>query len=231
MTQNAPDILRSFFKRWPVFYYFVAVIFGPLMFGGLSPQKFLKKYHRSGKTLNIGSGPKKLGPGITNVDIYPYQGVDIVADASSIPVPTDSVARIISDNVLEHIINPKLAVAEMHRILLPGGLAYVCIPYMYPFHASPNDFQRWTHAGMRELMKGFEILEMGVRAGPFSTITVMLCYLCATIFAFGSERLYWILVNIFMVTFFPIKLLDLIFNRWPFAKNMAAVLYCVVEKQ
>ena len=85
MTQNAPDILRSFFKRWPVFYYFVAVIFGPLMFGGLSPQKFLKKYHRSGKTLNIGSGPKKLGPGITNVDIYPYQGVDIVADALNLP--------------------------------------------------------------------------------------------------------------------------------------------------
>lgn len=201
------------------------------MFGGLSPQKFLKKYSKTGKILNIGSGPRKLGPDVTNMDIYPYKGVDIIADALSIPVPDESFSRIISDNVLEHIADPKLAVIEMHRVLSLGGYAYVCMPFMYPFHASPNDFQRWTQEGMRELMKDFEVLEMGVRAGPFSTITVMLCYLCATAFSLGSERLYWILVNIFMVVFFPIKLLDLIFNHWPRAINMAAVLYCVAKKK
>ncbi len=231
MSLSNPDILRSFFKRWPVFYYFVAIIFGPLMFGGLSPRKFLKKYHQAGKTLNIGSGPRKLGSDIVNVDIYPYKGVDIVADALTIPVPNGSFSRIISDNVLEHISNPKSAIAEIYRILSPGGYAYICTPFMYPFHVSPDDFQRWTQEGMCELMKDFEILEIDLRAGPFSTLTVILCYLCATIFSFGFKKLYWLLVNLFMLVFWPIKLFDIVFNHWPGAINMAAVLYCVVKKK
>lgn len=231
MSSSNKDILRSFFKRWPRFYYLIVIVFSPVMFGGLSPKKFLKKYYKIGKTLNIGSGPRKLGPNIINVDIYPYKGVDIIADALSIPIPDESVSRIISDNVLEHIADPKLAVAEIHRILSPGGYAYICTPFLYPFHNSPSDYQRWTKEGLRELMKDFEILEIGLRAGPFSTLDVTLCYLAATIFSFGYEKLYLILVNLFMLVFWPVKLLDIIFNYWPGAINMAAVLYCVAKKK
>lgn len=231
MTSENTDILRNFFKRWPKFYYFVGIVFGPMMFCGLNPQKFLSKYLKAGKTFNIGSGPRKLGPDITNVDIYPYKGVDVVADALSIPVPDGSVSRIVSDNVLEHITDPESAVAEMYRILAPGGYVYVCTPFLYPFHNSPSDFQRWTKEGMCKLMKDFEILEIGVRAGPFSALDVTLCYLGATIFSFGHEKLYWLLVNLFMLVLWPVKLLDIIFNHWPGAINMAAVLYCVARKK
>ena len=225
------DILRNYFKRWPLFYYFIGIVFGPLMFGGLSPKQFLRKYYVAGKILNIGSGPRILGPDIINVDMYPYRGVDIVADVSTIPVADGSIARIISDNVLEHIADPRSAVSEMYRILLRGGYAYICTPYMYPFHTSPNDFQRWTREGLRELMKDFEVIEIGLRAGPFSALTVTLCYLCATIFSFGIKKLYYFLVNLFMLVFWPIKLIDVIFNHWPNAINMASVIYCVAKKK
>jgi len=231
MPSSDTDILRSFFKRWPNFYYFVGVVFGPMMFCGLSPKKFLRKYQKEGKTLNIGSGPRKLGPDIVNMDIHSYKGVDIVADALSIPLPDGSVSRIVSDNVLEHVADPKLAVAEINRILSVGGYAYICTPFMYQFHASPNDFQRWTREGLCELMKDFEIVEIGLRAGPFSTLDVTLCYLAATILSFGSKKLYWLLVNLFMLIFWPIKLFDIVFNHWPGAINMAAVLYCVAKKK
>lgn len=225
------DVLRDFFKRWPKFYYFVAVVLGPLMFCGLSAEKFIKKYRRPGRILNIGSGPKRLGEGIINVDIHPYPGVNVIADASLLPQEDDSVACVISDNVLEHIADPNMAVREMRRVLEPGGIAYISMPFIYPFHNSPGDFQRWTHRGIRELMKEFEIVELGVRAGPFSALTVTLCYLFATIFSFGSEKLYWILLNIFMAVLFPIKLPDVIFNHWPGAINMAAAIYCVARKK
>jgi SAM-dependent methyltransferase len=231
MSSTNSDILRSFFKRYPKFYYFVGIVFGPMMFCGLSPKKFLTKYCQSGETLNIGSGPRIFGPNVVNVDIHPYGGVDIVADAVSIPVADGSFSGIISDNVFEHLADPGLAVAEMYRILSMGGYAYVCTPFLYPFHSSPNDFQRWTNEGMRELMKDFEIIEIGLRAGPFSTLTVTLCYLFATILSFGSHRLYWLLVNLFMLIFWPIKLFDIVFNYWPGAINMAAVIYCVVKKK
>jgi len=232
LYKSNSDIVRSYFKRWPAFYYFMVVVFSPVMYGGLSAKKFLKKYPRPGKTFNIGSGPRRLSSDITNIDIYPFKNVDITADASTIPVADNSISRIISDNVLEHISDPRSAVKEMHRILLKDGVVYISTPFVYPFHASPNDYQRWTKQGLLELLKDFEVLEIGVRGGgPFSTLTVTLCYLGATIFSFGSEKLYWILVNLFIFVFFPIKLLDLIFSHLPRAVNMAAVLYCVAKKK
>lgn len=231
MSSIKTDILRSFFKRWPKFYYFVAVVFGPMMFCGLSAKKFLRKYPRPGKTVDIGSGPRRLGSEILNIDTYAFSGVDVVADATALPLGDSSVSRAVSDNVLEHLPNPQSAIKEMYRILEIGGFAYVCIPFMYPFHPSPSDYQRFTHKGIVKLMEGFDVVEIGVRAGPFSALTVTLCYLCATVFSFGSEKIYFTLVNIFMVIFIPVKLLDTIFNHWPRAINMAAVVYCVAKKR
>ena len=229
-TQDEFDV-RNFFKRWPKFYFFVATVFGPLMFSGLSGKKFLEKYPRLGKTLNLGSGARVVGKGIINVDIHAYPGVEIVADACVVPLPNGSVARIISDNVLEHVKEPVKAVAEMHRLLEIGGLVYVATPFCYPYHSSPSDFTRWTSQGLIQLFNNFEVVEIGVRAGPFSSLTVNLNHLFATIFSFGSTKLYSLLLNLVMFVTFPIKLPDIIFNRWPKADIMAAQLYCVMRKK
>lgn len=224
--------IRSFFKRWPWLYYSIATIFGPMMFCGLSSERFLKRYPMDGKTLNLGSGPRIMSdPKVINVDIYPYKGVAIVADATTVPLESGSVARIISDNVLEHVTDPQAAVSEMKRLLQGGGVVYVATPFLYPFHSSPNDYQRWTKQGLERLFHGFDIVEIGVRAGPFSAFTVYLNHLFAIIFSFGSRRLESLLVNLVMFVTFPIKLLDLIFNYWPRAAEMAAVLYCVARKK
>jgi SAM-dependent methyltransferase len=223
--------IREFFKRWPKFYFFVAIVFGPMMFCGLSAKKFLAKYPRGGRTLNIGSGPRIIGSEVENVDIHPYPGVSIIADATHLPLESNSISRIISDNVLEHVKNPQAAVAEMHRLLEAGGLAYIATPFLYPFHSSPSDYQRWSAEGLRELFAEFEVVELGVRAGPFSALTAYLCHMVGFIFSFGSAGLNSLLTNLSMFVLFPIKLLDLVFNYWPGAHTVAAVLYCVVRKK
>ena len=69
------------------------------------------------------------------------------------------------------------------------------LPFLYPFHDSPNDFHRWIDEGAKRILKQFEIIHLGVRAGPFSALTVYACYFFATLFSFGSLRLYELLVN------------------------------------
>lgn len=223
--------LRNFFKRWPKIYYFIATTFGPLMFCKLSAMRFLDKYPMQGKTLNLGSGPRIIRADVLNVDIFPYAGVAIVADALNVPLADGSVARIISDNVLEHVSDPQSAVKEMQRLLQRGGYAYVAIPFLYPFHSSPSDYQRFTGEGLRVLFHEFEVIEIGVRAGPFSALTVYLNHLIAMVFSFGSPFLYSLILNMVMFVTFPIKLLDIVFNYWPNAETMSALLYCVVKKK
>jgi SAM-dependent methyltransferase len=231
MNNIAQADIRSYFKRWPWLYYFIMIVFGPILFTGLSPKKFLQKYGAEGKIINIGSGPRRIAQDVINIDIYKYEGVVIVADAAAIPLPEGSVARIISDNVLEHMRNPAAAVSEMYRLLEIGGIAYIATPFVYPFHSSPNDYQRWTREGYSELLRDFEIVEVGVLAGPFSALVAQLCHVCGIVLSFGSVRLDSLITNLAMFIFFPIKYLDLIFAHWPRAENVAAALYCVIRKK
>lgn len=202
-----------------------------MMYSGLSAKKFLERFPREGMTLNIGSGPRIINNEVTNVDIYPYAGVKIVAGGDAVPLPSESVSRIISDTVLEHVSDPVAVVKEMHRLLASDGLAYVTVPFLYPFHSSPSDYQRWTNVGTKELFRDFEIVEIGVRAGPFSALNAFTNHLFGVIFSFGSPRLESFLVNVIMLITFPIKLPDLIFNHWPNAEKVATLLYCVVRKK
>lgn len=230
---KSEDFIREYFKKFPKFYYFVADFFGPLFLVGLTPKNFLKKYNNGGKILNIGSGPRKIDfdGDILNMDIGQYDGVDIVGDIESIPVADNSFSAVVCDNVLEHVKNEKKAISEIERVLLKGGVAYICTPFIYPYHSSPSDFTRWTKEGLEAQFSNFEMVEIGVRAGAFSTLNVMLCYLFAMVFSFGNNRLYITLTNISIFLFFPVKFLDIIFNYWPNSINMAAQLYCVVRKK
>lgn len=223
--------IRNFFKKWPRFYYFIGAVFGPMYMGGLSSKKFLEKYESSGKKLNLGSGPRKLREDVINVDASKYDDVEIVADITNLPFENESAGVVVCDTVLEHVKDTTKALSEIKRILKPGGYAYITLPFLYPFHASPDDFERWTLRGLENSLKDFSIVESGIRSGPFSTATVYLCYIFAMLFSFGSQRLYWLLVNLFMFVFFPIKLLDFIGNRFPHAEDLSSIFYVVVTKK
>lgn len=229
-SNDRAENIRDAFKRWPRLYFFIATVFGPLMFCGLSGKDFLKKYGKNGMCLNLGSGPRDLGKEVINVDIHAYPCVSVIADITALPFEDGSVSRIVCDTVFEHISNPIQAVSEMRRVLSTGGLAYISIPFLYPFHSSPSDYQRWTYRGLLHLVRDFEVVEGGNRAGPFSALTVWLCYLFSSVFSLGHRDLYWVLVNISMFMFFPIKLLDIVGNHLPSSTNIAAVLYIVVRK-
>jgi SAM-dependent methyltransferase len=93
---------------------------------------------------------------------------NIFADVTRAPLKPTSVDCILCTEVLEHLKDPQACVDEIHRLLSTGGVALASVPFFYPVHADPYDFQRFTEDGLRHLFreyKSVEVHRMGGYAG------------------------------------------------------------------
>lgn len=72
---------------------------------------------------------------------------DIFADAHHLPIADNSVDAVACFEVMEHLSDPDRALSEIRRVLKPGGMAVLSMPFLYPIHDAPYDFQRWTGHG------------------------------------------------------------------------------------
>jgi SAM-dependent methyltransferase len=99
-------------------------------------------------------------------DIVGSPVTQFVADAHRVPLPSGSVDAVLVQAVLEHVLDPALVVAEIHRVLKDGGLVYAETPFLQQVHAGAHDFTRFTASGHRYLFRRFEELAAGPVAGP-----------------------------------------------------------------
>lgn len=165
------------------------------------------------------------------VDIEDGPGVDLVADAHDLnKVEDNSVDFVISISVLEHVTYPQKVVKEMHRILKPGGLVYISVPFIFPFHADPSDFYRFTYRGVDILCEDFERLDSGFNRGPASTMHHLLVHFFAILFSFNSKSLYSINVDLFKWLLFWVKYLDKILANYSMAHVIHAGAYFLGRK-
>lgn len=107
----------------------------------------------TGIKLFLGGAGAVAPKSFVNVDIVGFCGVDVVADIERLPFADHSIAAIECDAVLEHVRHPAKAVAECLRVLRPGGYMHVVVPFCHPFHAYPDDYQRWTIEGLKRTAK------------------------------------------------------------------------------
>lgn len=82
-------------------------------------------------------------------------GVDRVLNLHAIELESDSVGTILSLDTLEHVEYPHKAVAEIHRVLEPNGIAIVSSVMDFPIHDFPYDYWRFTPEAFRSLLKPF----------------------------------------------------------------------------
>ncbi len=89
-----------------------------------------------------------------------HKRADIFYDGQTIPLDDASVDSVLSTQTIEHVPNPERIVQEWARILRPDGALLFTVPFMWPEHEMPYDFQRYTTNGLRKLLEenGFEVL-------------------------------------------------------------------------
>jgi SAM-dependent methyltransferase len=223
--------LKSFFKRYPKIYYTIWHVFCPVLMLKNGPNKMFRLLSSNELVLDVGSGPERLGDRFINLDVFPFPEVDIVADAEFLPFKDDSVEAIVSESMIEHVPHPLIVAKEMSRVLKKGGILYVSAPFITPYHASPDDFNRWTTSGLAALFPDIEIIEKGVRSGPWSALLMFLAYWFGVVFSFGSRKAAPFLAHMFMLNLGPFKFLDFIFSSFPGAEAVAAQLYIMGRKK
>lgn len=127
--------------------------------------------------MDIGSGDKyyeDLFPNKVNLDIDPERKPDVVGDARNLPFQDNEFDNILCLEVLEHINQPQKAIAEMQRVLKPGGKIILTTRFIFPLHDVPGDYFRYTKYGLQELFKDWEILELKTESASFETIAILL---------------------------------------------------------
>lgn len=113
------------------------------------------------------------------LDVEPRYRPDIVATIYEIPVADNSIGAIICKSVLEHLDDPGRAVAEMRRVLEPGGKILLYVPFIYPYHARPGvykDYFRFSEDALRHLFRDFRNVEIQKVGGYFRALMFFLPY-------------------------------------------------------
>lgn len=100
--------------------------------------------------------PESQSYQITNYDI----NAPLTIDMTAMNFKTESVTALFSAYALEHVLDYKKAIAEMKRVLRPGGRILLVVPFLYYFHGAPDDYIRFTKSYLRELFSDMNILDI-----------------------------------------------------------------------
>jgi SAM-dependent methyltransferase len=124
----------------------------------------------SGRLMDFGCGSKPYRD-LFRVD--EYVGVDIQVsghasvdkhadvfyDGKTLPFSDRCFDSMLASEVLEHVFNLDAILAEMYRVLKPGGVLLITIPFAWDQHEVPYDFARYTEWGIKCLLErhGFAV--------------------------------------------------------------------------
>lgn len=86
-------------------------------------------------------------------NISPEAQPDYLCDAASIPVPDGTYDAAILAEVLEHVAHPEPVLKEAGRVLRPGGVLLMTVPFHCDIHADPHDYARYTDTWMDGRLK------------------------------------------------------------------------------
>lgn len=191
--------------------------------------------NKSNSILDVGSGLSK-GPGswlwkdqpikfVTRVDIVEGPNVDLVADATDLPLPNNEFDAVVLQSVVEHVQDTEALISECVRVLKPGGLIYIEMPFLQGMHGDPNDFWRMTAEGLSKIVDqyGADQVRSGVSAGVFGTLVWIICDLISNL---TNQKTVNLLIRfIFRWMFAPLRYLDFLLLKTQAIKRLAAENY------
>jgi SAM-dependent methyltransferase len=147
------------------------------------------------RLLDVGCGMKPYAPFFDGA-VAEYVGVDVANPAAElegtveeIPVPDGSFDIVLCTQTLEHAEDPGRAVRELRRVVADGGRVLASTHGVQVYHPNPDDYWRWTHAGLERLFRE-NAFWSSVTVTPGSGTTACIGMLVSTYIALLAKRLH-----------------------------------------
>jgi len=127
--------------------------------------------HLRGALLDIGCGGK---PYQALFKVQTYTGLEIDSpqararkvadrfyDGGEFPFESRSFDSAFCSQVLEHVFDPDRFIAEIVRVLKPGGTLLLTVPFVWDEHEQPWDYARYSSFGLKALLErhGLRLVE------------------------------------------------------------------------
>lgn len=129
-------------------------------------KKSAQQYDKAGAILldiapqdHEGAAPYFKKSTIETLDIDENSGATYIADLcrkNDRIIPSNSFDFVVCTEVLEHTLQPFDAANEIFRILKPGGLAFISVPFNFRIHGPLPDCWRITEHGLRAIFNKYE---------------------------------------------------------------------------
>lgn len=160
--------------------------------------------------LNVGAGDRRVHPTLVAIDLVRSPAVDCVADAHRLPFRDRAFALVLSQEVLEHVPDPFLAMREMGRVLDVKGRLLLQTPFVLGYHPDPEDYWRFTAAGVRRLyaQAGLRCEEIVVSYGAGTGLHRIVVEFGAGLIGRIFPAAYRTAKGMLAICFYPLKWLD-----------------------
>ncbi|MEO6785382.1 MAG: glycosyltransferase [Chthoniobacteraceae bacterium] len=159
-------------QRWPV------KDWHPVFFGETGETRVFPDTHLSnpvpdaafalvknsaGPVLNISAGGSQTWlPNLIELETAIFRNTDIVGDGHALPFADGIFDAVLAINAFEHYRDPHKAVAEILRVLKPGGTVFIHTAFLQPLHEPPWHFFNCTKFGLLEWFAPFAAVEATV---------------------------------------------------------------------
>ena len=163
-----------------------------------------------GRLLDVGCGQRRFEHYFT-VDRYlgleypttfgpDHRGIDVFGTALSLPFGDATFDTVASFETLEHVTDSRAMIAELRRVVRPGGAVIVSVPFLWGEHCQPHDYFRFTGFGLRQLFSsgGLDVVHCERVGGFWSFHGQRLCYYLAQVYGQTSWLTQWLAYAILM---------------------------------
>lgn len=113
--------------------------------------------------------------GYVGCDLSEGPGVDRIEDLHHLTLGDGVIGTALLLDTIEHVREPWVAMSELSRCLRPGGLLVMASVMLFPIHAYPDDYWRFTRSGFGSLLSPFEavaLVDAGIPALPHTVVGV-----------------------------------------------------------
>jgi SAM-dependent methyltransferase len=152
----------------------------------LTTYRFLRRELAAckGQVLDVGAGQAPWRELLAHAE---YVGLDVESagefgmqrtpgivyyDGGTMPFADGSFDHVMCSEVLEHVPDAQAFVAEVARVLRPGGTLVLTIPWSARLHHVPHDYRRLTRYGLESLFGavGFKSIRIEERGNDVSAV-------------------------------------------------------------